>query len=351
MKKLLSLLFLSTLLFMISCKDDDEPTPEPTVEEIQQDIHQTFDGFVTCMQGYENGQFSSAVQNFLMMSNGEINEDFAEMLTDELGEFDFDIEDFDMSGNSGVYTWSNVTEMWTYVSNTSNTLVFNFPSSSTGSVNNTSLTVNHFDMDPYTVGNNTDYFPTRFLASVEMDGNEIFNIDLDNVTYRQNGDYISPTNYELEIRTAPMTHLFTLHENNTQEFEFNYSSSNDNSCNTTVSLEASTVLSDYVLFEDFEDFAHISGTVGHDALEIRFDVEADNLSNIDDPSVAQINQLVEAKVYLNNSEIGELEVADENDNTIIYIVFNDGTRENVENYVNEDLADELEAVFSNYIEN
>jgi len=36
------------------------------------------------------------------------------------------------------------------------------------------------------------------------------------------------TNFDLEIRTTPMTHLFILHENNLQEQQFSYASCNDN---------------------------------------------------------------------------------------------------------------------------
>ena len=348
MKKLLSLLFLSTLVFLTSCKKD-EPEDEPTIEEIQQDIHQTFDGFVTCMQGYEDGQFSTALQSFLMMSNGDINEDYAEILSDELGEFDFDLENFDMADHSGTYTWNANSEGWNYLSNTTNTLVFNFPLTQTSATNNMSVTINNYEITSFNVSGTTEYYPVKFLASIEKNGNEIFNIDLDNTSYRQNGDVVAATNFDLEIRTVPMTHSFTLHENNTQQLEFDYSSSNDNSCNTTISLNASTVLSDYILLEDVEDFAHVSGTIGHDSLEVRFDVQADNLNNIDEPTAAQINQLVEAKVFLNNSEIGELEVSGENDDRIINIVFDDGTIENVDNYVNDELAQELEAIFSNYM--
>ena len=348
MKKLLSLLFLSTLVFLTSCKKDG-PEDEPTIEEIQQDIHQTFDGFVTCMQGYEDGQFSTALQSFLMMSNGDINEDYAEILSDELGEFDFDLENFDMADHSGIYTWNANNELWDYVSNTTNTLVFNFPLTQSSATNNMSVTINDYEITSFNVSGTTEYYPVKFLASIEKGGNEIFNIDLDNVNYRQNGNAVAATNFDLEIRTVPMTHLFTLHENNTQQLEFDYSSSNDNSCNTTISLNASTILSDYILLEDVEDFAHVSGTIGHDSLEVRFDVQADNLNNIDEPTAAQINQLVEAKVYLNNSEIGELEVSGENNDRIINIVFDDGTIENVDNYVNDELAQELEAIFSNYM--
>ena len=348
MKKLLSLLFLSTLIFLTSCKKD-EPEDEPTIEEIQQDIHQTFDGFVTCMQGYEDGQFSTALQSFLMMSNGDINEDYAEILSDELGEFDFDLENFNMADHSGIYNWNANNEVWNYISNTTNTLVFNFPLTQTSATNNMSVTINNYEITSFNVNGTTEYYPVKFLASIEKNGNEIFNIDLDNTSYRQNGDVVAATNFDLEIRTVPMTHSFTLHENNTQQLEFDYSSSNDNSCNTTISLNASTVLSDYILLEDVEDFAHVSGTIGHDALEVRFDAQVDNLNNIEDPTATQINQLVEAKVFLNNSEIGELEVSGENDDRIINIVFDDGTIENVDNYVNDELAQELEAIFSNYM--
>lgn len=346
MKKLLSILLLSTLLFLISC-NKDEPEDEPTIEEIQQDIHQTFDGFVSCMQGYEDGQFSTALQSFLMISNGNINEDYAETLTDELGEFDFNLENTNiLSEHSGVYDWNYSTEMWTYTANTNNELIFNFPFSANGSINNTMVTINAYELQMLS----GEYYPIKFIASIEKDGNEFFNIDLDNATYEVSTEEVIPTSFELEILTAPMTHNFTLTKLANNEFKFDYSSHNDNSCDTTISIDATSIGSNMINIEDVEDLSTISMVIGHDALEIHFDVQSDNLSSIDNPTAVQINQLVDAKVFLNNSEIGELEVSDENNDQVVYIVFNDDTRENVENYVNDELAQELEAIFSNYIE-
>ena len=71
--------------------------------------------------------------------------------------------------------------------------------------------------------------------------------------------------------------------------------------------------------------------------------------NDDNPTAAQVNQLVDAKVYLNNNEIGNLEYNDDVNKKIV-VVFEDGTRENATNYVNQELVDELEAIFSNYID-
>jgi len=350
MKKIIYLLLLSTTLTYVSCNSDDEPQNEPTVEEIQQDIHNTFDGFVTCMQGYENGAFSNAFQTFMSLNNGVVDSDYSDTLVDELGEFEFDLENFDMSDHSGVYNWNFNQEMWNFTADNENKLVFNFPSSSTGTSNNTVVTINNYSLTPYNLPNETLFVPTRILGSIVKDGNEIFNVDLDNVNYHTDNDIVSPVSFNLEIRTAPMTHTFTLTQNANNHLEFDYNSHNDNSCSTTLTIDASTVINDYAFVEDIEDFADVSGTIAHDNLEIRFNAQVDNLSSIDNPTAVQINQLIEAKVFLANSQIGELEYSDANDDDNIFIVFNDGTRENVTNYVNQELADQLEAIFANFIE-
>lgn len=350
MKKILSLLFVSSLLLFMSCGSDEGGPSEPTIQEIQQDIQATFDGFVTCMQGYENGAFSTAFQSFFAMSNGEMNSDYAELLTDELGEFDFDVEDFNLSDHSGVYIWSSNSETWSYTSNTTNTLVFEFPFTQSGTSNNTVITIDSIAIEELVLQGDTEYFLSRLLGTIEKDGSEIFNIDLDNVTYTTTDDTVSATSFDLEIRTIPMTHHFTLSELSNNHFTFDYSSYSESSCNTTISLDASTVISDFSFLEELEDFANVSGTIAHDNLKVLFNVQADNLNSIDEPTAAQINQLFEAKVYLANSEIGELAYNDDNDSKIIYIVYNDGTKEDVKNYINQDLADQLEAVFSNYID-
>jgi len=351
MKKTLLLIFLSSLFLFSSCNsDDDNPTPEPTIQEIQQDIENTFDGFVVCMQGYENGAFSNAIQNFFMISNGDMNSEYSEMLTDKLEEFNFDLENFSMANHSGVYNWNSNMDSWSYVSNTNNELIFNFPFSSSSTSNNTTVVINDYVSQEFNTGFETEYYPTKILGSIEKDNNEIFNIDLDNVSYQNQGGEISPVSFNLEIRTEPMTHLFNLTEISSNEFEFDYSSHNDNSCSTTFSIDASTTISDFTFAEDIEDFANISGKIGHDNLEIRFNAQVDNLTGIEDPTANQVNQLIEANVYLGNTKVGELEFDDSNNEKIIYIVYNDGTRENVANYINEELSNELEAIFSNYID-
>ena len=301
------------------------------------------------MQGFENGSFSSSLQSFLAISNGEVNSDYVDYLTDELAEFDIE-ENFDISNHSGVYNWNSTFQSWDYSEDTTNTITLNFPFASNQTVNNTTVTIDAFTLQEFTSNFETIYMPTKIQGSIQKDGNEIFNIDLDNVNYREEGEDVSVSNFDLEVRTVPMTHLFTLHQNALNQFEFDYSSHNDNACNTTISLDATTTINDFVWVEDIEDFATVSGKIGHDALEIRFNAQVDNLSSLADPTAAQINQLVDAKVYLNNNEVGSLEYSDVNDEEKIFIVFSDGTREDATNYVNQDLADQLEAVFSNYID-
>lgn len=350
MKKVIySLIFIVAFTFS-SCNSDDTPTSEPTVEEIQQDIHNTFDGFVTCMQGYENGAFSNAFQTFMNLNNGEMDSEYADSLVDELGEFEFDLENFNMSEHAGVYNWNSNQYLWNFTANNDNKLVFNFPFSSTGTTNNTTVTIDNYSIQQYNLTNETLFVPTRILGSIIKDGNEIFNVDLDNVTYHSNNDIVSPISFDLEIRTDPMTHHFTLTQNASNHLEFDYNSHNDNSCSTTITIDASTLINDYAFVEEIEDFADVSGTIAHDNLEIRFNAQVDNLSNIDEPTAAQINQLIEAKVYVADSEVGELEYNEDNDDSNIFIIFNDGTRENVNNYVNQELAGQLEAVFANFID-
>lgn len=347
MKKLLLLLVAFTILF--SCDSGEGPEDEPTIEEIQQDIHNTFDAFVACTQNFEEGRFSSSFQNFFLLNHGETNSEYADELADELDNFDFDLENFSMSDHSGVYNWDANLETWLYTENTSNKLVFNFPFTSTQTVNNTTITIDNYTVQEFMVNGDLEYYPTKLLGSIQKDNNEIFNIDFDNATYTSTDGDITPTNFELEIRTSPMTHTYILSQNSSNQLEFDYSAHNDNGCETTFSIDASSTISNITLIEDLDEFNVISGNIGHGNLDIRFNADVNSLGNLDEPTVDQINQFLEAKVYLGNSEIGELEYSDENDDIVIYILFSDGTRENVTNYVNDDLANQLETVFANFM--
>jgi len=344
MKKLLPITILTLLLTFVSCTDDDPVTPEPTLQEIQQDIKNTFNGAVNCLSSYENGQFSVALQDFFMINNGEIDEAYSDFLVSQLDTYNIDLENFSMVNHSGVYNWNSTTDSWNYTSNSQNMLIFNFPFLETGTTNNMKIIIEAYEVQELDL----EYYPTKLIGTIEKDGFEIHFINLDNVTYQVGADGVFPTNFDLEIRTMPMTHYFDLEQTSSNQFKFNYASNNNGSCKTNFNINASTLTSDYTTIEGLEDFSSVTGNVSHDMLNLVFTADTNSLNMIDEPTVAQINQYTNVNVLLGNSQIGHLEYEETNDTGAVILVHNNGTRENADAYVNETLANEIEAIFSNY---
>lgn len=348
-KKILTHIFILTLLFTFnSCSSDDEPTPEPTLEEIQEDIKNTFNGLVDCLTGYESGEFSTVLQDYFMINNGEMETGYSDFLTDQLEIFKFDLENFNMANYSGVYDWNSTNNEWDFTSNTQNDLIFNFPFLEGGNTNNMTITINDYEVQEVVFSFDTEYYPTKLVGSIEKDNTVVFSLDIDNVVYQIGSENVAPTNFDIEIITLPMTHFFTLDETSTSQFLFNYSSNNNGSCNTNFTINADTIVTDYTNIEGVDEFSNVTGTIGHDSLELVFSADIDSLNAIEEPTVDEINEYITVNVFLANSQVGVLEYTEIGDTSEILIVYNDGTTENADVYVNETLGDEIENIFSNF---
>lgn len=334
---------------LTSCNPDDPETEELSVEEVQAEIETTFNAMTDCMQGFESGEFSDSVQDFFNIANGEGDSEWAEYLTDQLEPFEMDLENFELSDHAGTYNWNNSSETWDYSDSPSDKLVFNFPFMEGSSNNNVTITLNSYEYQQVMFDNETEYLPSQLNASISVNNDVIFSVDLDNVIYNVGSDYTVPTNFDLEIITVPMTHTFSFDETSASNFSFDYSMHNNGMCATNFSADFSLNTSDYTNISDVEDFNMASGLISHGDLELQYSVDIDDLGALEEPTVTEINNFVSVDVYIASALVGELEYAEENNQSVVYIVFNDGTRENVENYVGEEFTSQIETIFSNFL--
>ena len=348
-KNFTHLIFLLILLLsFISCTDEIDVPVEQTVTDIKQDIENSFEGVVDCLQGYENGEFSSALQTFFMVSNGDMNAEYSDFLTDQLDVFNFDFENFVISEYSGVYNWNSTSDQWDFTSNTQNKLIFNFPFLETGNSNNMTATIDNYEVQEIVLNSNTEYYPTKLIGSVEKDNVEIFNLMVDDVSYQIGTEDVVPTSFDIEIMTSPMTHSFTLEETSTNQLSFIYSSFNNNSCVLGFEINSQTTTSDYTNIEGIDNFSSAEITITINQLMIVFSSELSSLNAISEPTIDEINQYINSNVLLSGDQIGTLEYTEIGSSPEVIIIYNDGTSENVDTYVNEALGNEIEAVFSNF---
>jgi len=347
--KLVTILF-TTIFILNSCSSDDSSTPsETTVAEDKVNIEESIDQLLDCFQNFENGSFSESVKNFFDISNGDISSEYAEFLLDELDVFNFDIENFNFNAHKGAYTWNQSGQFWEFDSNV-NDMVFFFPSEENSTNNNIELGITSYSSQTVIFNDENFLYPTNIAGYLKENGDEIFTINLSNVTYEVNNNFSFPSNLDLVIFTAPFTHTFDLSKITSTQFDFSYDFQDNGSCVTSISSLINLNTSDYENITGAEDFDNAVGTILHQDFEIRYTVEIDNIDAIEDPTVIQINQLVNAEVFINDAKVGDLEYAENTDGeTVVNIIYKDGTSDNVDIYVGDDFVDELEAIFSAFI--
>ena len=160
-----------------------------------------------------------------------------------------------------------------------------------------------------------------------------------------------PTNADITIFTAPCTHTFQWRRNSSTEFNLTYNSSTPQGCQTAVSTTVKLQDSDYGNITSVEeDVKSVNGFISQGDLKIVYSANIEVITAIDEPTPSQINNNVDAEVFYNNSKIGDLVFKEIDGETVIMIVYSDGTSENAENYVS-DFQAQIETIFENYISN
>lgn len=357
MKKLQSILLitlLSVTTVFNSCSSSDDSTTQDsttTVAEDQQNIEASMTQLLSCLQTFEDGAFSTELQDFFNIANGEIYSDYADLLLDRLDVFNIEFENFSFSSHVGVYAWNANTEVWDFTNSTDNTMVFLFPHDENSASNNVELAITSYASQTVTFDGENSELPTAFTGYIKKNNIELFNISLSNVVYEVNSNFSFPSNIDLSVTTAPFTHTINLSRNTSTEFDFTYGLQNNGSCVTSIMSTIVLNTSDYANIAGAEDFSHAFGTVLHQNFEVRYSVEIDNLAVIDgDITVSQINQFVNADAYYNNAKVGDLVYNEEADGSaFVTIIYQDGTSDNVTRYVGDDFVNQLETIFSAFI--
>ena len=106
---------------------------------------------------------------------------------------------------------------------------------------------------------------------------------------------------------------------------------NRETCLTTLHGDVIIAHDDYENFDE-TDIVEINTIVTHQNMEIKGYMDG-SLLEYDDPSNTQINAMTDVDVYYLNNNIGELTMQlTSSDENKVYIVYKDGTSEDVETY-------------------
>ena len=139
-------------------------------------------------------------------------------------------------------------------------------------------------------------------------------------------------------------------------FSFGYSlSSGDGGCVNQIEASVKLLSTDYENLED-TDIDYISGSFTSNSMEVEFNIDAEYLFALDDPTVIQINNFVDVNVIEDGVLLGEIVLQEDTDEEYsLNMNFVDGTSVNVENFIGigldvEEFIQTLEGIFARYID-
>lgn len=353
MKKQILFTLLCLFTILVGCDSDDPVVEETTVEQDKGNINNSLDKLVACTKNLESGDFLQAGVDFLGLSEGEVmNEDWADDVFSNLSDvFDFEaIEDarrFDFNFYKGTYSYVPSTKTWTKAAN-SEAIVWEFPSKPTSTTNNAILKLSSYT-DTKANFDNDDYFlPKTLNMNLTVDAKELFRMKVNNVNY-ESGTFSIPNTFDIEIFTAPVSHVFRVNQKSKTEFFAEFTMETNGDCKEGVELEVKLDNSDYENFNiEDGDVTTAKISVFSGDMRVEFSVNG-NLLTIDDPTATQTNANVQANVFMRGQLIGELDYRVENGEDEIYIIYKDGTEENASVYY-EDFIEEMEVVFDEFLD-
>lgn len=353
-------LVLLTFVFAInSCKDkDSDPDPEPIVTSVAEDkenITKTFDQMNTCVDEVKTGRLVSLVKTVFEIDKGNATDpDWMETILDSLpSAFDFDLierdETLNIASHTGNYTYSSSNSSWVKSSNSNKQMIFKFPSTDGGD-NDLTLTINDYIDESHNIDGNSVGLPKKFFLNFSQDGTTLVEINLNNVQYKELETVTIPIYVDLDIVLAPLKISVIAREVEPALFDMNMTISNDGSCDMRLFAEVKLNSSDYESLVD-DDLDYIKGYLSFNDLKISTDIDANTLVNIDNPTTAQTNALIDLDVLYNNQKIGDLEFVDIEDDVKVNIVYKNGTSEDVNEAYIIPFLDDLEITLFDLVGN
>jgi len=324
---------------------DEDISPDDAATRINTSI----DGLGESAGALEDGDFSTALKNFLGLQNGDAtSEEWAEPLIDELGTVvETSDERFQFDASTGAYAWDAATEQWVE-EGPSESVVIRFPATRDATSNNATLELSQYSDTPLTIDGETVYLPTSGVGSISVDGSEVFSVDLSGVDYttEEGLDVPIPQSFSLELLTAPHTHTFVLTENSSTDFGFSFDLANGDQVIAGVSVGAQLATDNYDELED-TDIEQLSGElrIGPD-LTVPYTIEVGELAAFDDPTEEQINNRIDATVRYQGQQIATLRYDQATEQ--MEVVYSDGTIDPASDFY-DSLIDEMETIWSDYL--
>ena len=336
-------------LVLGSCDQSGGMDEELAPDEAEERIDSAIDGLSESAGTLEGGVFSRSLNDFLGLEDGNATrEEWAE---DLIGGLDTVIETsserFRFDASTGKYVWDADSERWTE-SGSSDDIILEFPATRGTVGNNATFELSRYSDTPLDIDGQTVYLPTSGTASIRVDEEEVFAVDLNGVDYatEEGLEIPIPQSFSLEILTAPHTHTFSLTENSSTNYDFSFDLANEGQLVTGISLGAQLATDNYDELQS-TDVEELSGElrIGSD-LTLSYTIQAGELAEFDDPTESQINDRIDASIQSQGQEIATLRFDEAAER--IEVVYSDESTDPASVFY-EDFLDEVEAIWSDYL--
>jgi len=367
-KNALLSLSLFGVIFSSSCKKEIDDTSsnntDETVVNVPQDKENVAAGLkqmVSCISDYKNGKFIQGIVAFNGIANGESQNDewvsetvgnlinkialgtanqYGDYEMDEASDFQFTIGQI-----KGIYTYSSTTKDFSVASSSANELVVKLPSAPSVSYNNVVLTFSKYEFSNYTFDGEQVPLPTSVYLSVSIDGEKAFEIDLKSAKYVSKADYAYPTSLDLVVYTNPYS-IAIDYTKSGNVFDVSYKMTSASTC--PMEFTGKLVLAHDDL-DNIDEDGLISAEVllSYGSLKVVGKSDLKTLIALGDPTVAQVNQYSDVKMFVDNAEIGEYSLElDSDDEAYLNMIYKDGTTDNMQSKYLDAFVSDLEVELS-----
>lgn len=321
-------------------KNADETT---TVAQDKEAVKLSLDELANSVKAMRDGSGAQTIIKFLNLKEGEVlNEDWVEEVVgglDSLIDPDGPNDDprFDFAGNSGTYTWNASNSTWSKVNTPSNQIILNFPSEQGKTSNNAKLTLSDYTDTKVTIDGEEVFLPTLAKANLTIDGAEVFNLN-------SSAAYESPipVNINTAVTFAPFTYTVTGKRITSKKFEASAVIANNGATSSSITATVDLASDDYPNLGE-KDINTITASISTGNMSINSNVDMATLTQIEEPTISQMNSSIKTIVTINGKKVGDLVFSGSSEEPTVHIVYKDGSEEDVEVYYNP-FIDKLEQI-------
>lgn len=349
--KLLGVVALSAAVTLSSCNKDDDGNGAIPKNEAQSAITAFNTKAKSDLQELSNAEGMAAVQDFFSLTNTD--DPFSRIATTDKNKVRAFLhkrgqsfksifgpagkasgrtqgsEPFDFDSHKGVYVWNSKTEAFELTDEANNIRIL-FPTEGS-TTNDAELILSAYAEVEINNEEGTSYEPSILKASVKHNGTVVASLDL-NITWDEAG---FPLTADITASTAPFSYNIS--------FDVSGSTTNTLAISVTKNQETLLATSIAVNYKDTskseESLKNIDGYVQFLNMKLQgtINVEAANQSNVN------WNDIVKLALYADGKKLGDVIMVDENQETVAYLQYADGSKEKLETVL-QPVIDELNAL-------